>query len=146
MTKKGLSVILVFLIFSYIFTALSYKFIPSSDSMSGILEAADIANGNITLKGWYLSTVTFYFTDLVWFALAIKLFGYSEWITYVIPGLMAGSLVRFMLCTGNNFWLQKSMGFATVPCFPWCCCQLHAFCSDNPCPYIYLYRCFIYIN
>ncbi|MEA7940801.1 hypothetical protein ONO84_24735, partial [Salmonella enterica subsp. enterica serovar Virginia] len=42
---------------------------------------ADIANGNITLKGWYLSTVTFYFTDLVWFALAIKLFGYSEWIT-----------------------------------------------------------------
>ncbi|EBA4194238.1 hypothetical protein A0P71_06965, partial [Salmonella enterica] len=60
MTKKGLSVILVFLIFSYIFTALSYKFIPSSDSMSGILEAADIANGNITLKGWYLSTVTFY--------------------------------------------------------------------------------------
>lgn len=93
MNKKGISTLLVFFIFSYIYTAFSHQLAPSSDSMSGILEAIDMANGNWTLKGWYLSTVTFYFTDLIWFASAIKIFGYADWITYVIPGVMAGSLV-----------------------------------------------------
>lgn len=93
MTKKGLSLTLLFIISSYLYMAFSHKFAPSSDSMSGILEAVDIADGNITLKGWYLSTVSFYFTDLVWFAIAIKIFGYVSWITYVIPGMMAGALI-----------------------------------------------------
>ncbi|EDW3847806.1 hypothetical protein YL26_004965, partial [Salmonella enterica subsp. enterica serovar Hadar] len=92
--------------------------IPSSDSMSGILEAADIANGNITLKGWYLSTVTFYFTDLVWFALAIKLFGYSEWITYVIPGLMAGSLFASCYALGTISGYKKAWALLLFLAFP----------------------------
>lgn len=118
MTKKGISTLLVFLIFSYIFSALSYKFTPSSDSMSGILEAADIAKGNFALKGWYLSTVTFYFTDLVWFALAIKLFGYSEWITYVIPGLMAGGLIASCYALGTSSGYKKAWPLLLFLFFP----------------------------
>lgn len=104
MKKKGLNLTLIFIFTTYVFIAFSHKFIPSSDSMSGILEAADIANGNVTLKGWYLSTVNFYFTDLIWYALAIKIFGYEPWITYIIPGIMAGCLVTACCALGakNN--------------------------------------------
>ncbi|HCW3120950.1 TPA: hypothetical protein OXC77_003795 [Enterobacter roggenkampii] len=109
MIRKGLLLTLVFILTSYVFIAFSHKFIPSSDSMSGILESADIAYGNLTLKGWYLSTVNFYFTDLIWYALAIKIFGYEPWITYIIPGIMAGSLVTASCALGTkksirNIW------------------------------------------
>ncbi|MBS6077515.1 MAG: hypothetical protein KIB03_21960 [Citrobacter freundii] len=102
MAKKSLAMILIFIVSSYIFISFSHQFAPSSDSMSGVLEAVDMAAGNWTLKGWYLSTVTFYFTDLIWFAAAIKIFGYADWITYVIPGMMAGSLITACYALSAN--------------------------------------------
>ena len=72
-------------------------FTPSSDQSSGIIIARDIASGNLILKDWFLSTVTFYFTDLIWYSL-FSLLGVSNHIqSFLVPSLILSGLT--VVCT-----------------------------------------------
>lgn len=66
-----------FLITIPVFIAITYALGASSDNMASLLIAKDMAHGNIPLNDWYLSTQPYVFSDTIWAALLIKIFGYS---------------------------------------------------------------------
>ncbi|EIP6817343.1 putative membrane protein [Escherichia coli 1-110-08_S3_C1] len=71
---------------------IGYGYTPSSDQASGVIISHDIANGNILLSGWFLSTVTFYFTDLIWYAL-LDIIGISNKVqSYLVPSILISAL------------------------------------------------------
>lgn len=71
---------------------IGYGYSPTSDQASGILIARDIASGNILLHNWSLSTVSFYFTDLIWYAI-LSLIGVSNKVqSALMPAILLSSL------------------------------------------------------
>ncbi|MDQ0548153.1 hypothetical protein QF014_000501 [Pantoea agglomerans] len=98
---------LVYLLFSFVFyTWLSYQFGSNSDNMSSLLIARDLANGNTSLSGWHLSTQSYLFSDIVWTALAIKLFGFTPALSHVMPAIFYSFLsylsIRIVLLKNNS--------------------------------------------
>lgn len=85
----------IFLLLFFLYLHISYHTGYNSDSASEILEANEMAKGNWLLKDWVLSTVNFYFTDAIWYAALIKIFGYNHDYIYIIPsfGYTIASLV-----------------------------------------------------
>lgn len=77
--KKTAIYIIGFIFLTFFYASISKQILPSSDAVSGLLEGKDIADGNWTLSGWYLSTVSFYFTDIIWYGLASKVFWYGQY-------------------------------------------------------------------
>ncbi|ENZ2118821.1 hypothetical protein ACGGXP_003037 [Salmonella enterica] len=79
----------VFVLFSFIYClSLSLKSGITSDAASMYLEALDMANGNWLLHGWTLSTVPFYFTETLWYAILIKITGYHQSPMWLAPVLV----------------------------------------------------------
>lgn len=74
----------------------------NSDMASGMVEALDMSKGNILLSGWSLSTVSFYFTEIVWYVTAILVSGYSYKITYFMPAIMLAILCALMIFSSEN--------------------------------------------
>ncbi|EPL3245935.1 hypothetical protein ACTLHX_001864 [Enterobacter hormaechei] len=91
--KRHLIYIIALILLAIFYASLSRNILPSSDAVSVMLEGKDVASGNLGLAGWYLSTVSFYFTEVIWYALATKLAGYSSHQAYIIPALMYSCLV-----------------------------------------------------
>lgn len=81
--KIYLSIITVFTFLFCLSAALENGI--TSDAASMYREALDIANGNWLLHGWTLSTVPFYFTDTIWYAMLIKLIGNHQLTMWVAP-------------------------------------------------------------
>lgn len=78
----------LFLLLGFLFyTWLSYQVGANSDNMSSLLVARDLASGNTSLTGWYLSTQSYLFSDIVWTALAIKIFGFSPSLAHIMPAI-----------------------------------------------------------
>ena len=70
----------------YIF--LSYLQVPlNSDHASQVLEAADILGGNVFLKGWNLTGVSFYFSELPFYVLGTLIAGVDTY-AYIIAAAM----------------------------------------------------------
>ncbi|QXR22005.1 hypothetical protein EGK69_016940 [Citrobacter freundii] len=90
-----------FIILTFFYASISKNVLPSSDAVSGLLEGKDFADGNWTLSGWYLSTVSFYFTDIIWYGLASKIFWYGQYQAYCIPAIM------YSMVTLMTFYLSK---------------------------------------
>lgn len=99
--KKMSFYIVAFIVLTLFYSFLSRQVLPSSDAVSGLLEGKDFANGNWNLSGWYLSTVSFYFTDIIWYGLASKLFWYGQYQAYYIPAIM------YAMVTLMVFYLSK---------------------------------------
>ncbi|MDN5377756.1 MAG: hypothetical protein PWQ76_7 [Clostridiales bacterium] len=65
--------------FFLFFSAKAFLNVPiDSDYANLVLEANDILSGNIFLKGWNLTGITFFTTDLPYFIFGALLFGVSE--------------------------------------------------------------------
>lgn len=67
---------------------LSFVVSANSDNMSSLLIAKDIAEGNLRLDGWSMSTQSYLFSDIIWTALVIKMVGYHPIIVHAIPGVL----------------------------------------------------------
>lgn len=101
LTMKAKLFLSVFILFSFIYClSLALKSGITSDAASMYLEALDMANGNWLLHDWTLSTVPFYFTETVWYAILIKIIGYhqsSMWwapvLIYTVVILIASLLI-----------------------------------------------------
>lgn len=92
--------ICAFAVLSYVYMRVAMRVPVNSDGAAALLIARDIAEGNVFLQGWSLSTVSFYFTELVPFAVAIKLVGWHTGLFYLVPGMMLATavLLSFHLC------------------------------------------------
>lgn len=97
---KNINLNKVFLLNSlaFILLILFYYFISShliinSDSASSILMAKDGAEGNFLLRGWYLSTQAYYFTDTIWLTILFKIFGFHKDLAFLYVGLTYALMV-----------------------------------------------------
>lgn len=80
--QKFLTVLILLLHCVYIF--LSYLQVSlNSDHASQVLEAADILGGNVFLKGWNLTGVSFYFSELPFYVLGTLIAGVDTY-AYII--------------------------------------------------------------
>lgn len=84
---KYLTYPLLFIALFFIYLHISYNTGYNSDSASVIIQAKEMAEGNWLLKGWTLSTVTFYFTDALLYACLIKIFGFYHDYIYIVPSI-----------------------------------------------------------
>ncbi|TCQ88018.1 hypothetical protein EC839_106296 [Pseudomonas sp. JUb52] len=84
---------LCFILLTFLYACLATQVPLNSDAAATLLEAKDIASGNITLQDWYLSTVSFYFTETLPYAILIKLFGWHLSFAYLVPAIMLSTVV-----------------------------------------------------
>jgi hypothetical protein len=99
---------LLFITLTCVYTFVAMRVPVNSDGASPLLIAKDIAAGNIFLQGWSLSTVSFYFTELLPYALAIKLFGWHMKFAYVIPAMMLATVVTLSLYLSTRHRLANA--------------------------------------
>ncbi|WP_413723228.1 hypothetical protein ACL2XK_10670 [Sodalis sp. RH23] len=109
-TKCLILNLLAFIILSVIYAYIA-KIIPlNSDGASILLEGKDLGQGNFFLQDWHLSTETYFFTDVIFYGIFTKIFGYHIWQWYVIPGILyaATSIAAINLIkvkAKSNIWL-----------------------------------------
>jgi hypothetical protein len=89
---------LIFVVAGTVFYSwLSYQIGANSDNMSSLLISKDMAEGNIHLDGWSMSTQSYLFSDIIWTAFAIKLFGYFPLLAHIMPALFFSFTALFSL-------------------------------------------------
>ncbi len=79
--------IVIFFISIVFYSYLSSMVSANSDNMSSLLIAKDFAEGNYRLSGWFMSTQSYFFSDIVWTAMIIKLFGFYPILVHILPGI-----------------------------------------------------------
>ena len=98
MIRKKFLLWIAFVVVGTIFYSwLSSQVGANSDNMSSLLISKDMADGNYQLNGWYMSTQSYIFSDIVWTALAIKVFGFNPILSHVMPGLFFSFTVLFSI-------------------------------------------------
>ncbi|EBF1595650.1 hypothetical protein DFU89_18725, partial [Salmonella enterica subsp. enterica] len=106
LTMKAKLFLSVFVLFSFIYClSLALKSGITSDAASMYLEAIDMANGNWLLHGWTLSTVPFYFTETLWYAVLIKIIGYHQspmWWAPVLVYTVVILIASLLIADKNN--------------------------------------------
>ena len=107
---NSLSVFLLIACMLVLYHFLSLNIYPTNtDGATALLIGKDISDGNILLKGWLLSTVPFYFTEAIFYALAIAFFGYSNVLAFIIPPIMYTCLICLMYLLSTNKKLAISL-------------------------------------
>lgn len=99
--------LVIAIIASLIYYKIGQRIDINSDMASGFLAASDVSKGNIFLKGWSLSTVPFYFTEIVWYSLVILIGGYHYMYNYAIPAVYLVILCTLVIACCDN----KKAGF-----------------------------------
>ncbi len=97
----ALSVVIFALMCSFYFR-IAQRIDINSDMASGIVEAMDMTKGNILLSGWSLSTVSFYFTEIIWYALDILIGGHTYKIAYFMPAVILTVLCVMMIVSSER--------------------------------------------
>ncbi|KAA8393870.1 hypothetical protein FKW15_08110 [Acetobacter sp. DmW_125133] len=97
--------LVAFVVLTLLYTALGMTQPLNSDSVSTLLAAQDILHGNVLLKGWDLSTQSFYFTEILPYVVVFGLFGWHVSFYYIVPAmlwavamLLAFRIVRSATC------------------------------------------------
>lgn len=110
----------LYLIFSLCVFALclyiSFNNPVTSDGASLFLEAKDMADGNILLRGWTLSTVSFYFTEAIWYTIVIRIFGDSIYLMYVLPAVFYTITIMLVFALSHTDGKMKWSIAALIPC------------------------------
>nr|WP_254907942.1 hypothetical protein [Salmonella enterica] len=114
------STVALYLIFSLCVFALclyiSFNNPVTSDGASLFLEAKDMADGNILLRGWTLSTVSFYFTEAIWYMIIIRIFGDSIYLMYVLPAVFYTITIMLAFALSHTDGKMKWSIAALIPC------------------------------
>lgn len=107
---------LIFIVLSFFYTGFALHYEANSDAASMFLQAIDMARGNVLLKGWELSTVSFYFTETLPHAIAVLLFGESNLLLYVVPAMLYSALiiVLFQLMRQKGSLASSCIGLAYI--------------------------------
>jgi hypothetical protein len=115
------------LLMTVIYYYISLRLELNSDMASALLESRDVATGNWLLKGWTLSTVSFFFTEVIWYAFAIKLFGYSYILAHIIPAIYLSILcvITVASCKKKKTGATFVLFFLATPTLPMAVNSLH---------------------
>jgi hypothetical protein len=105
-------VIFTITLFVYYY-GIALKIPMNSDGASILLQAQEMADGNIFLRDWFLSTGAYISTDLLFYAIAIKVFGFSSNIIYIVSSLFYSLLVSMCVL----FSLKQNKNFSFLSAF-----------------------------
>ena len=94
--------VVIFVVMCSFYFRIAQRIDINSDMASGILEAMDMTKGNILLSDWSLSTVSFYFTEIIWYALAILIGGHTYKIAYFMPAVILTVLSVMMIVSSES--------------------------------------------
>lgn len=111
LTIKLICAALFMIAMSIVYYHMAMRIEINSDMASGLLEAKDMAGGNVLLEGWSLSTVPFYFTELIWYAICIALFGFSHKLSYAFSAIYLAILFITMVSASENKKLGAILSF-----------------------------------
>ena len=123
--KNYKSFFIFFCFFCYLLYTFSVAYsIPcNSDMANMVLEAEDIIHGNLFLRDWILTGITFFTTDLIFFEIGTAFFGisnfayvFSIWLMW-LSLIAAGCLFFFDLCPKEKRWYLLPL-FLTICAFP----------------------------
>lgn len=84
---KILVILGIFCALTVFYLGVSYNVPYTSDNASMLLEAKSIVDGDTFLKGWTLSTVSYYTTEMPFYIIGIWLFGFSEKVIYLVTAI-----------------------------------------------------------
>jgi hypothetical protein len=79
----------------------------NSDSATVVLEGQAVSAGHVLLSGWSLSLDSFWTIDVVFYAVAVRLYGITANLVYTVPALIAAIVVlvvAFMATQGRRDW------------------------------------------
>lgn len=99
--------ILLFLVYGVYLGTVCMRVPLNSDHANQLLQAEDILKGNILLKGWNLTGVSFRFTELPFYLLATGLFGARTY-SYVF----CITLMAFVLFTAGFLLAEEGRSFS----------------------------------
>lgn len=100
-----------------IYTHIAWTVPINSDHASILLEAEDSAHGNLLLRGWTLTAVTFYTTDLPFYVLAVKLFGFIPSLLRLIPALIYALTVAAAVALAGGGLVPERRRWGSVTAF-----------------------------
>ncbi|MGO4185781.1 hypothetical protein AB4Z17_32080 [Paenibacillus sp. TAF43_2] len=109
---KWIGLLLFTIILFIYYYGIALKMNMNSDAASILLQAQEIANGNILLRDWFLSTGAYITTDLLFYAIAIKLFGFSSNVIYIVSALFYTLLVA--VCVLFSLKRQKGISYLSA--------------------------------
>ena len=95
--------ILLILLLVYCLTEVSLQCVKNSDAAIASAMGKAMAEGNIFLKGWFLSTTSFYFTDLVPHAI-VYFFIKNMFLTSINAGILIA-----IICFVGGWWVYKTI-------------------------------------
>jgi hypothetical protein len=104
----GIAAVLVGLFFGYLAMARSMP--ANADGASNTLQAWDMLHGNVLLKGWTVTDVSFYSTELIEHALIILVHGYGTDVVHVGAAITYTLLVLLVAVLAKG----RSTGWAAV--------------------------------
>ncbi len=95
--KRLFFLLLFFLVVTAFYLGVSLKIPYNSDQASFLMYTKSILDGNILLKGWSLSTVSYYTTEVPFFILGLLIFGFTEKVIYIITAINYSALVLLIV-------------------------------------------------
>ena len=116
-----ISLLLILLHCIYIY--LSFLRVPlNSDHANQVLQAADILSGNVLLKGWNLTGVSFYLSELPFYVLGTAFAGIDTYAYLIAAAAMVIclSILSYQLAFKNHLAapLTKALLYLTITGFP----------------------------
>lgn len=98
--KSCLGYFAAFVVLSGFYMSLAATLPLNSDSVSAVLEAQDILQGNVLLHSWDLSTEPYYVTEILPYVVMAGLAGWHLSFYYLVPAMLMASMVllAFRLC------------------------------------------------
>jgi len=86
----------------------------SSDDATGVLEAASILEGNLLLRGWTVSNVSFVTTDLPFYVAGVAIRGLDPSLLREVPSAVYATLVGFAVVLAASGSRAAGLAAATV--------------------------------
>ena len=116
--KKRLPVFpAVIILLHCVYVFLLYMQVPlNSDHANQILQAADILNGNVLLKGWNLTGVSFYLSELPFYVLGTAVAGVDTY-AYIIA---AAAMVIALFVLGYVIAFERKSEYGVFKALTWC--------------------------
>lgn len=112
----------VILLAHCVYIYLLYLHVPlNSDHANQILESADILSGNVLLRGWNLTGVSFYLTELPFYVLGTALFGIDTGAYIFAASLMVmivSVLGAFLISSRDRMSIWKILLYLGLTGFP----------------------------
>ena len=117
--KKWIIFICLFMIFSIFYLGVVLTQPYTSDHASLLMEDKSIMEGNVLLKGWTLSTVSYYTTEVPFYIIGMLFFGFSDKVIYFVTAInyaLLSAILIYLCCVSREAKIKVTRLITSI-CF-----------------------------